>query len=115
MRFIGLLLIVVGLLSSCSKKQVVVPENVIPRDSMILMLTDVHIAESTIQIRNLGRSDTTRQEAYARYRYIFNKYKVNDERFRESFEFYRSQPEYFHKMYDEVLARLSEKQAAAQQ
>jgi hypothetical protein len=115
MRIVWLLLVSFGLLSSCSKKQVVVPESVIPRDTMILMMTDIHLAEATIQIRNLGRSDTTRQEAYARYRYIYEKYKVGDDRFRESFEFYRSQPEYFHKMYDEVLTRLSEKQAGAQQ
>lgn len=115
MRIVWVLFVIVGLLSSCSKKQVLVLENIIPRDSMILLMTDIHLAEATIQIRNLGRSDTTRQEAYSRYRYIYEKYKVSDGRFRESFEFYRSQPEYFHKMYDEVLTRLSEKQAAAQQ
>lgn len=102
------------LLIACSRPEVIVPSTVISRDSMISILSDMHLAEAAIQLRNLGSSDTARAESYARYRYVFRKYNISAEQFRQSFSFYRSQPEYFNKMYKEVITRLSEIQAKEQ-
>jgi len=96
---------------ACSKPEVKIPEDVIPRDSMIVVLADIHLIEATIQLKGLGRNDTLKEEAYGRYRYVFNKHKVTTSQFRKSLEYYRSEPEFFQKMYDEVITRLSVEQA----
>lgn len=111
MRTPFLLLGFLCIMAACSESKVEVPSNVIPRDTMIAILADVHLAEANIQVLSLGRSDSTKEEAYGLYRFILSKYRINDEKLRRSFEFYRSEPEYFHEMYNEVLTRLSEKQA----
>ncbi len=97
--------------SSCTRQEVIVPADVISRDSMVTLLTDIHLVEATIQLKNLGSSDSLKAEAYGRYKYVFNKHHVTVQSFRKSLDFYRKQPEYFQKMYDEVLVRLSEEQA----
>lgn len=96
---------------SCSSPEVSIPSTVIPRDSMVAILADIHLIEATIQIKGLGRFDTLKAEAYGRFRYLFEKYHITNSRFKESLEYYRSEPEYFHLMYDDVLTRLSEEQA----
>ena len=97
--------------SSCAKNKVVVPEGMIPRDSMIVILAEMHLVEATIQSRNLGRNDTTRLEAFGRYKYLLAKHKITEVEFKKSFEFYRSEPEYFLTMYNDIITRLSELQA----
>lgn len=110
----GLLLILTLLTFACSKPEVVVPQEVIPRDSMISLLCDLHLAEASIQLRNAGAGDSARAETYARYRYVFSVHQVDRERVKNSMIFYRSHPEFFHKMYKEVIAKLSERQAKEQ-
>jgi len=102
------------LIIACSRPEVIVPATVILRDSMISVLSDMHLAEAAIQLRNLGAGDTARAETYARYRYVFRKHGINADQFRKSMTFYRSHPEYFNKMYKEVITRLSETQAKEQ-
>lgn len=110
----ALFLLSTMLLFACSRPEVIVPESVIPRDTMISILSDMHLAEAAIQLRNMGSGDTARAESYARYRYVFKKHNISIGQFRQSFAFYRSQPEYFNKMYKEVITRLSEIQAKEQ-
>lgn len=106
-----LLLSFLILITACSKPEVKVPADIIPRDSMIVVLADIHLIEATIQLKGLGRNDTLKAEAYGRYRYVFNKHKISSTQFRKSLEYYRSEPEYFHTMYNEVITRLSVEQA----
>lgn len=54
MRLIFGILFVALVLSACSKPKVEVPADVISKDSMIRMLTDMHLAEAAIQMRNLS-------------------------------------------------------------
>ncbi len=96
---------------ACSRQEVQVPADVIPRDTMVNILADMHLVEAIIQVRNLGRNDTLKAEAYGRYRMVFEKHRVNSEQFIKSLNYYRGEPAYFHDMYGDVLTRLSEEQA----
>lgn len=98
-------------LLACSPPEVSVPVGIIPRDSMVMIMTDIHIAEAALQLRDLGRNDTLRLEAYGRYRYIFEKYGVTRARFNESFTWYSNNPHLFHEMYEQVIDRLNVMQA----
>lgn len=110
MRKIGIIFIL-SVLIGCSKKEVEIPNDVIPRDTMIVVLAEVHLAEATIQVLNVDLNDSTKIASFGFYRHIFSKHNITQELFKRSFDFYRSEPAYFHTMYDEVITRLSEDQA----
>jgi hypothetical protein len=110
MRKIGIVLIL-SIFISCSKKEVEIPDDVIPRDTMIVVLAEIHLAEATIQVLNIELNDSTKKAAVGLYRHIFSKHKISQELFKKSFDFYRNEPTYLHAMYDEVITRLSEDQA----
>jgi hypothetical protein len=110
MRKIGIVFIL-SVLIGCSKKEVEIPDDVIPRDTMILVLAEIHLAEATIQVLNVDLNDSTKIASFGLYRHIFSKHKITQELFKKSFDFYKSEPAYFHTMYDEVITHLSEDQA----
>lgn len=110
MRKIGIVFIL-SVLIGCSKKEVEIPDDVIPRDTMIVVLAEIHLAEATIQVLNVDLNDSTKIASFGLYRHIFSKHKITQELFKKSFDFYRSEPAYFHAMYDEVITYLSEEQA----
>ncbi len=110
MKKIGIVLMF-SLFFGCSKKQVEVPADVIPRDTMIIVLAEIHLAEASIQVLNVDVNDSFKAVSFGLYNYIFSKHKITQELFKKSFDFYRSEPAYFHAMYDEVITHLSEDQA----
>lgn len=110
MRKIGIFFIL-SVLIGCSKKEVEVPDDVIPRDSMIVILSEIHLAEATIQVLNVDLNDSTKIASLGFYRHIFLKHNISQDLFKKSFDYYRSEPAYFHAMYDEVITHLSEDQA----
>ena len=100
-----------SILISCSKKEEKIPENILPKDKMIRLMVDVHIAEATIQSRNLGINDSTKTIAAGYYKNIFEKNRISEQQFRESFLYYSHHLEIFNKIYEEVINELSKKQA----
>ncbi|MBK7964641.1 MAG: DUF4296 domain-containing protein [Bacteroidetes bacterium] len=110
MRKIGIIFIL-SVFISCSKKEVKIPADVIPRDTMIVILAEIHLAEATIQVLNVDVNDSTKIASFGLYRYIFSKHNISQDLFKKSFDYYRSEPAYFHTMYDEVITHLSEDQA----
>ena len=110
MKKIGIVLML-SLFFGCSKKQVEVPADVIPRDTMIVVLAEIHLAEASIQVLNVEVKDSLKAVSFGFYNYIFSKHNITQELFKKSFDYYRSEPAYFHAMYDEVITHLSEDQA----
>ncbi|MFN0187458.1 MAG: DUF4296 domain-containing protein [Bacteroidia bacterium] len=110
MKKIGIVLML-SLFFGCSKKQVEVPSDVISRDTMIVVLAEIHLAEASIQVLNVEVKDSLRAVSFGLYNYIFSKHNITQELFKKSFDYYRSEPAYFHAMYDEVITHLSEDQA----
>lgn len=92
---------------ACSPPAEERPSDIISRDTMVDILTDVHLAEAQIQVMNFGQNDTARMEAYELYRRVFLKYQLADSVFQKSFAYYSQQPELFQEMYAEVLDQLN--------
>lgn len=132
-----LLLALIVALSSCGKKANP-GSNIIPREKMVEILADLQIFESTHQILKSKNEDDVEAKRKASrypeiygvdstadsgkavkpkfdmlmvYEWVFEHYEVSEKSFRESMDFYSNDPEEFEKMYDEVLIRISEKQA----
>src|SRR6187549_2442590 len=107
MRKFLLPLISLSILAACSKKPVDIPQDIIAKDSMVVILTDVHLAEAVLQLKNLSRNDSTKLVAVGYYQWVFDKNKITPEQFNRSFDFYVRQPELMTTMYDSVITRLS--------
>jgi hypothetical protein len=100
------------LLASCSgPKKELLPsglsaDSVIPRDEMIRVMVDVHLVEATLTLqRNKGGDIPVLTESY--YQWLCRKHHISDRRFRGNLNYYKTDPENFSKMYNEVLKILS--------
>jgi len=98
------------LLSSCytthEEDKISAPVNLIEKDTVILILADIEIAESALrQKQNLGRETDDLQELY--YHAIFTKYEVTRGQYDSTMAYYRQDLETIDEIYEEVINRLS--------
>lgn len=100
------------IINSCGKKkkELVIPDNVIKQELMVNILADVHIAEATINLRNVAAPDVRNLNAGV-YKNVFNKYKITAEQFTVSYNFYSSNTQLFNEMYNSVIIELNKMQA----
>lgn len=85
------------------------PANVIDEKTMSKILADIHLTESKVNRLTFQAYDSTRVAYTELERRIMAKYKVDTNRYRESYKFYVSDPERMVKVYDDVLNILDEK------
>jgi len=94
---------------SCKQKEVVIPADVIPYDTMVQVVSDVQQSEVAILfLKNKGISTMPKPEAL--YKYIFNTRKITAEEFDRSFMFYASETELMEKLYGDVIEELRKRQ-----
>jgi len=103
------LIAIIAVIGSCENLPSKAGANIIQRDTMIEIMTDVQIFESTKQI--LKGKENGDFEIYKAYKWVFEQYGVTERSFKESIDYYSSDPREFELMYDEVIIRISEKQA----
>jgi len=102
-----ILLIVVSLFA-CDKNIIEKPENLIKEKQMIEMIVDIHLAESTFNIRRYSDEALKNSSSANFYYSILDKYNVPDTTFEKSYVYYASKPKRFEKMYGEVMNKLNE-------
>ena len=110
-RFIKIVLMLCVLIFGCSKKEEKIPPDIIQKDIMVRVMTDMHLAESHAQFSSAYDNSKNTKQSY--YKFIFDKYKISYEQFMKSWKYYTAHPEIFSKIYDEVITELSKKQAEA--
>lgn len=115
--FISLCLLCLLVTCSSPKKELLPvklsADSVIPRDEMIRVLVDVQLVEAALNLqKNRGENISHITGNY--YQWLFRKYHISDQRFRDNLKYYRSDPENFSKMYEEVLKNLTDKANKAQ-
>ena len=93
---------------SCSAGAGEQPDNVIEKNKFVEILADAQIFESTHQFIK-GKNPDFRLDY--NYEWIFNKYEVTKEQFNASVEHYSSNPQTYEEIYDEVIIKISEKEA----
>ena len=98
-------IVFVTLLISCSgRKETTIPAEILGKEKMTAILTDIHLVEGA----KLGRrimGDTVLADVY--YQKVFEKYEVSQEKFEESFNFYSDHPDIMDKLYDQVIENLN--------
>lgn len=98
-------ILILFLLVACSAPEVKIPNDIIPRDSMVSILTDVHLVEGA----RIGRKimgDTLMVDDY--YAKIYSKYGITAEGFKKSFRYYNEHPEMMKEIYKEVVEHLNQ-------
>lgn len=112
---LGLLLLVFGF--GCGDEEGnQIPPNVLKRDQMTTILTDIAIAEG--KLNNLSYPDTAKDSTmmYARtyYQKILDNHDVDQAKFKRSFRFYIRNPHIMQLMYDPVIENLQKKEGQSQ-
>jgi|GEM_PF-6172026 len=87
------------------------PKKIIPEDTMIDILVDMHVADATLKIYNLRHQHTAVNQSF--YDSIFVKYGVTDYLFRWNIAFYTYKKE-FDMMMDEVITELNKRESEIQ-
>ena len=83
----------------------------IPRDSMIMLMVDIHITDAVlIQAVNHRKIQPNQVPFY--YTDLLKKHNVSKRRFESSLHYYSDDLEVFNKIYDEIMAELNNRQAA---
>jgi hypothetical protein len=104
----SILIFLLLLFFSCSTPPVEKPENLIEEETMIDLLTDIHLAEAAFNHLRHRDSLVERSSSVNFYHSVLDKYQIQDSVFEKSFVFYASQPRKFEKMYRQAMNTLSE-------
>jgi hypothetical protein len=101
-----LLFILIWVTQSCNYES----ENnkdVIPKDTMVMLISDIHIADATL---NVIMNTEKFKEVDDYYTSVLSKYNVSRSRFDTSLAYYSSKPETFEQIYEDVMLLLSQKE-----
>ena len=94
------------------EKEISIPDNVLKQKEMTSILTDVQIAQASLNSK--ARSDTSAQSMNE---YIFNimkKHNTTKQEFLISLKFYTDHPEILQQVYDSVITGLSRMEAGVE-
>ncbi len=107
MRFLLSILIASTFLVACSTKpkQRVKPSFVLPQDSFIMLLTDLHIAES-IYLKSHDKPKAKKLELQTNTKHVLDKYNISRAYFDSSLYYYNTMPEEMLVIYDSILSQL---------
>lgn len=109
MKKLFLSLLVIGLLSSCYhevKDQVKKPSRLLPEDSLVLVLTEVQIADGALTHQRISHKKIKgSKEKY--YAIIYKKFDLTPKLLEENIKYYNSDPDKMAAIYDQVLENLS--------
>lgn len=104
--------------SSCGEKQPTpVPADVLPKEKMAQVFTDIHMAEAGANapmITDIPAKDLDSiSKSNISFQKIFDKNQITKEQYDKSLQFYIDHPELLDKVYEEVLNELSKMQGEA--
>ncbi len=107
-RIVTLVILMGWIGTSCEKPVVEKPKDLVSKDKMIDMLTDIHISESMYQTRRYTSQDMRKITEADLYYSVLKKYEVADSTFERSLIYYSSLPKEYERIYSRVLNKLNE-------
>lgn len=90
------------------------PADLLPRETFVDVLTDVQIIEAVFN-QNIIRTDEPKLRIARYYSETFEKHGVKKEDFTRTYIWYYGHPEQMMLVYDDVMARLSQRQGELMQ
>ena len=84
--------------------------DVIPKDSMLSVLVDIHVADAVAD-QKFGQDHPNRAFTNALYERIYQNHHITAAQYKASYKYYESHPEMMDKMYEQVITEISKKEA----
>lgn len=85
------------------------PDNLVPVDKMVQILTEVHLAESRVSKLGLSASDSSAMVYKRLERQIHKKLNVDTAAYNRSYTYYAANPAKLEAIYKEVVKNLEQK------
>ncbi|HEY9114224.1 MAG TPA: DUF4296 domain-containing protein [Bacteroidales bacterium] len=107
-----LLLIVVVSSFSCyheNQETITVPENLLTKDQMVDILTDIQLSEGILTYRRIERLPVNNY-GESLYNKVIEEHQLTREQLQQNIDYYNGNPKLMEKIYDEVLGRLNKMQ-----
>lgn len=90
---------------SCSTKNESVPPDLIPQDSMVSIMVDIHLAEASMPAMQIY-GEKMNEVALEHYAHIYKLHHVTEEQFKTSHEYYIAHPDVYKDIYEQVVKSL---------
>ena len=103
LKFI-VIIIVVGLITSCESEHAITPD-LIERDKMVEVISEIELTQALIKLK--FKDTINSQELYDQ---IYEQFKISEEEFNNSLEFYCQTPKQAEGLYLEAIEVLTAKQ-----
>ncbi|MBD2699654.1 DUF4296 domain-containing protein [Spirosoma sp. BT702] len=103
------LLILVFWLTGCTATEDERPENLIPDDRMVAILTEVHMNEARVSRLGLSSIDSSNIVYKRLETQLFKKMKVDTAVYRKSYIYYSSHPAEMEAIYKQVTKKLEQR------
>lgn len=101
-RFIFVSIIII--LVSCTSQ----PKHLIPEDEFINLMADIHINDAIMNEEGFVDKTITYNDSASYYNFLYKKYNISREDFKENLEYYSTDIENFILIYDRVMIKLNE-------
>jgi hypothetical protein len=110
MRLILSLFIICLFASSCgNKNKIKVPDDILCQDTMIHVLTDIHLEKTAQQLGIVIDSADT--DKHVPFEYVWKKHHITEFEYKKSLDFYTHNPNVLDSIYENVLNDLSKQRA----
>jgi hypothetical protein len=106
MKWLSLLLLFVLGLTACNSKEESRPADIIPREKMVSIIADIHMAEGIISAREYTK-DSSLLLFTELENQMLTKYGVTQKEFRDSYNWYTSHVEEYKELYTIVVDTLN--------
>ncbi|MEO6167749.1 MAG: DUF4296 domain-containing protein [Chitinophagales bacterium] len=91
---------------SCRPGEEKAPSGILPKDKMIAVLFDIHVAESSVNSRGMTNIQLN-QLVSLKYEDVMKKNGTTYAIFKDSFDYYLHHPDQFEEIYQEIVNQLT--------
>ena len=95
-------------LVSCGTVEKKHPENIIPKETFITILKEVHLAEATFNLNKSKELNSAKKILDVSYSEIYLTHNIDNDIFEETLIYYTKNPELLEEIYSKVLQSLIE-------
>ena len=104
-----ILILLCSLLGLCSCSSDKVPECVIPEDTMVPILAEMHLANAYFSVEYTDDSLAYSQAVNYTQKQVLDKYGITFKQFGKTIAYYTDNPEKFKGIYEKVIQQLDKK------
>jgi hypothetical protein len=108
-KYSTLLILLLFFACAPSNEKDKMPDDIIPQEKMVNILSDMHIAEAMAR-NKIHLGDTNVQTVINYYGVIYKKNNISEANFKKSYEYYMHHPLLLDSVYSEIITKLSDQQ-----